>query len=69
MNPTFPSPSNPNLVTCLMTDRMADVEDLRRATEILDPVRESPHRFRRFLTGRVRNGAQPAHAVPLTQGH
>jgi hypothetical protein len=69
MNPTMTSPSAPNLVSCLMADRMAEAAELRRATEVSDLDRGTPHLFRRFLGMDVRRGVRRAQPAPLPQGH
>ena len=71
MNPAATLPTAPNLVTCLMADRMAEAAELRQAAEIgstgtLAAESESPHRFRRFLTNGLRREAR---TTPIAQGH
>jgi hypothetical protein len=68
MNPAMTSPSAPNLVSCLMADRVAEAAELRQATEVLHLDREMPHRFRRFLTSDARRGGRQVRPAPLAQG-
>jgi hypothetical protein len=53
MNPEFPSPSAPSLVTCLMADRKAEAAQIRRTAEIPLIEPESPSRFRRLFATAV----------------
>ena len=69
MNPTMTSPSAPNLVSCLMADRMAEAAELRRAAEVSDLDLGTPHLFRRLLGMDVRRGVRRAQPAPLPQGH
>lgn len=67
MNPTMTSPSAPNLVGCLMADRMAEASELRRAAEVSHLDGES-HRLRRILTSLYPRGMRQAQPVPLAHG-
>lgn len=68
MNPVLTSPSVPNLVTCLLADRMAEAAALRQAADISAAEPDPPHRFRRFLTSDVRRRSPEARPAPLAQG-
>ena len=67
MNPAMTSPSAPNLVSCLMADRMAEAAELRQATEVSRLDRETP-RFRRFLASVAPRGVRQAQSAPLAHG-
>lgn len=49
MNPSFIQPSQPNLVSAHMDDRMRDAAEMRLASAAASTELDKPHRFRRFL--------------------
>lgn len=67
MNPTMTSPSAPNLVSCLMADRMAEASELRRAAEVPHLDREN-HRLHRILTSLDPRGVRRVQPAPLAHG-
>lgn len=69
MNPAMMSPSAPNLVSCLMADRVAEAAEVRQANEVLHVDREMPRRFGRSLASDPRGPGRQARPAPLAQGH
>ena len=68
MNPTMTAPTIPNLVTCLMDDRMAEASERRLAAELPPAEPGSRYRFRRFLTDSARRRPRGARQAPIPQG-